>query len=69
MEDLIIFDKYLQPKKKFFIGEDISCIEKISRYMILIGTRYGKLFSFNLKNYKLSKIMEIKPSLQKENAI
>jgi len=67
--DIIILDKDLGLVEKININEDITCIEKLSQKIVLIGTRYGTVFSFNLKNYKISKIMEIKPVLQKENAI
>lgn len=67
--DIFILDKKLNIRKRINIKEDISCIEKFSKNKILIGTRYGKLFLLNLKNYQLSKIIEIKPVLQKENAI
>lgn len=50
------------------LKEDISYVS-VYKKDILIGTRYGKLYSYNLKKQKLYKIKEIKPYLQKENAI
>ena len=67
--DLIIFDKNFKLIKSFNIGEDISCIERLSKEILLVGTRFGKLFSFDLDSHQLKKIIEIKPALQKENAI
>ncbi|MBI5148760.1 hypothetical protein HZA33_03705 [Candidatus Pacearchaeota archaeon] len=67
--DIIISNKNLSIQKIINLGEDVSCIEKFSKNIALVGTRYGKLFSFNLNSYKLLKIIEIKPALQKENAI
>lgn len=66
---IILNKKNLDLKKQIRIGEDISCIEGLSKTNILIGTRYGKLFLLDLKSYKSKKILEIKPPLQKENAI
>ncbi|MBD3303559.1 hypothetical protein GF343_00275 [Candidatus Woesearchaeota archaeon] len=67
--DIIVFNKKLQAEHRINAGEDVSCIEKLSKQILLIGTRYGKLYSFDLKTGKLRKITEIKPTLQKENAI
>src|SRR3989338_956506 len=67
--DVIILNKNLAFQKKIYLGEDVSCIEKLSKKSVLVGTRYGKLFLFDTKNMNFPKIMEIKPALQKENAI
>lgn len=62
-------DKKFNLIKRFNFKEDISCIEYLSKETILIGSRYGKLFELNLKTKKIKKLIEIKPTLQKENAI
>ena len=67
--DVIILNKNLGVEKQIKFKEDITCIKKFSKQTVLIGTRYGKLYLLNLKNYKQVKIKEIKPVLQKENAI
>lgn len=67
--DIAIFNKKLQLKKRISVKEDISCIEQLSKQILLIGTRYGKLYALNLKTSKLSKITQIRPVLQEENAV
>ncbi len=51
------------------IGEDISCMQTLSGNTVLVGTRYGKVFSFDLYSSRMEKLIEIPPSKQKENAI
>jgi len=67
--DLLILNKNLEIQKQLKFKEDITSLKKFSKQTILIGTRYGKLYSLDLKHYKQAKIKEIKPALQKENAI
>lgn len=52
-------------------NEDISCIRKFADNLFLVGTRYGRIFPFDL-NAKLKlgpSFLHKKPSLQKENAV
>lgn len=67
--ELFIFDKNFKLTERIDLGEDISHLEKLSPTKILIGTRYGKLFSLDLKTKKKKTIIKRKPKLQKENAI
>ncbi len=68
-KDIFVLNKNLDLKKRIKLNEDITCLSKLFKDLILIGTRYGNLYSFNTKNFKLKKLTEIKPLLQKENAI
>jgi len=67
--DIFVTDRNLNLEEKIKIGEDVTYIKKLSKSGVLVATRYGKLLTLNLKNHKIKKILEIKPSLQKENAI
>ncbi len=67
--DILLLNENFKLEKRISIGEDISCLEKLNDKTIFVGTRYGKLLELNLNSYKTSKIIEIKPFLQKENAI
>jgi hypothetical protein len=67
--DVLFFDKKFNLNKRVNMKEDITYLKKISKNEMLVATRYGKLFILNLNTLKYKKILEIKPSLQKENAI
>jgi len=68
-KNILILDNNLDLKKRIKFNEDITCLSKLSKDLILIGTRYGSLYSLNAKSFKLRKIIKIRPPLQKENAI
>jgi len=67
--DVFVLDSDLNINKRINIGEAVTCIKNLSSIEILVGSRYGKLFELNIQANKLTKIIEIKPVLQKENAI
>ena len=66
---IVVFDKNLELINKILIGEDITSLKKKSSNILLVGTRYGKVYLLNIKNNNPSLILERKPVLQKENAI
>ncbi|MFH1979384.1 MAG: hypothetical protein ABII97_03310 [Patescibacteria group bacterium] len=52
------------------VGEDVSCIRKFRDGLFLVGTRYGKVYVFDIERFKLTElVIEIKPAFQKENAV
>lgn len=58
-----------EARRQLNLGEDISCIKKLADKIVLVGTRYGKVFSLDLRDYSFRKVTETIPSLQKENAV
>lgn len=66
---LIVSKNNFDLKKEINISEDLCAIKLYDKKNLIIGSRFGKLFNYNFKNKKLTKIKEIKPALQKENAI
>jgi len=55
--------------RRITMKEGITYLKKISKKAMLVATRQGKIFHFNLKNCKYKKILEIGPSIQKGNAV
>lgn len=67
--DLIFLDKKsFRIKKRINLGKDISTLRKFSDNMA-IGTRQGYLYFFSLEKEEIIKTVQVKPSLQKENAV
>ena len=61
--EIMVREKYDHP------SESITCLGRISDYVFLVGTRSGKLFSYDAGAHKFTLISEDPPRLQKENAI
>jgi hypothetical protein len=67
--EILVVDRDLKLEKRIKFNQDISNINFLNKNILLVGTRRGDLFTYDFRTDKKSKIISIKPSLQKENSI
>lgn len=68
--NIFLLDRYFRMMRFCDFKEDVTSIRKVYDDLFLVGTRYGKIYSFDpIKFKRLELVIEIKPCFQKENAV
>ncbi|MFC1600444.1 hypothetical protein ACFL3T_05460 [Patescibacteria group bacterium] len=68
-KDLTVLGEIMVKEKIDHPAESVTSLCRISGYVFLVGTRQGKLFSYDAVTHKFVLISEDPPALEKENAI